>query len=325
MKSKECVHCGKCTRYCKFLEKYKIDIGNMKDHEDLIYHCFLCGKCTAVCPMGIDGREIILRMRQKQVQENGGKMREKGYDMLIQEKQDYIFANYKNQTKNSVLFPGCNFPSFFPKATKQIIELLRKEAGIGVVFDCCGKPIAELGLLDKENEIIKRIEERLERAGIEEVILLCPNCYHFLKPRLKVKVVSIYEKLHELGLGRKLLGKLHIFPPCPDRESLEILQDIRVFLEEKPEIINRAQCCGLGGCAGGKEPELAGDMVRVMAEEAENTKNRIYTYCASCSGNFVRKGYLEAEHILLSVLGLTEKPDTKKSIINRAKTKYWRG
>ena len=325
MKSKECVHCGKCTRHCKFLEKYKIDIGNMKDHEDLIYHCFLCGKCTVVCPMGIDGREIILRMRQKQVQENGGKMREKGYDMLIQEKKDYIFANYKNQTKNSVLFPGCNFPSFFPKATKQIIELLRKEAGIGVVFDCCGKPIAELGLLDKENEIIKRIEERLEKAGIEEIILLCPNCYHFLKPRLKVKVVSIYEKLHELGLGRKLLGKLHIFPPCPDRESLEILQDIRVFLEEKPEIINSAQCCGLGGCAGGKEPELAGDMVRVMAEEAENTKNRIYTYCASCSGNFVRKGYLEAEHILLSVLGLAEKPDTKKSIINRAKTKCWRG
>ena len=80
MKSKECVHCGKCTRYCKFLEKYKIDIGNMKDHEDLIYHCFLCGKCTAVCPMGIDGREIILHMRQKQVQKNGGKMRKK--DMI---------------------------------------------------------------------------------------------------------------------------------------------------------------------------------------------------------------------------------------------------
>lgn len=325
MESKECIHCGKCTRNCVFLEKYKIDIGDMKEYPELLYHCFLCGKCTEVCPIGIDGRGVILNMRQKQVSDNRDRVKEKGYDMLIQEKQDYIFANYKNQTKKSVLFPGCNFPSFYPKTTKAIIELLKKEAGIGVVFDCCGKPVAELGLQKKEEEIIERMSERFEKAGIEEIIMLCPNCYHFLKPRLKIRVVSIYEKLHKLGLGNKLSEKLHIFPPCPDRESREILSDIQLFLEEEPEIIQSAQCCGLGGCAGGKEPELAEKMVRTVVEEAKEEDYLFYTYCASCSGNFARKGYSNAEHILLRVLDLEEKPDTKKSMINRAKTKYWRG
>lgn len=325
MESSECIHCGKCTRNCEFLKKYKLDIGDMKEHEELLYHCFLCGKCTEVCPIGIDGREVILNMRQKQVRENGGKIKEKGYDMLLKEKQDYIFANYKNQTKKSVLFPGCNFPSFYPKTTKAIMELFRKEAGIGVVFDCCGKPVAELGLEEKEEEIIDRMNRKMESAGIDELILLCPNCYHFLKPRLCIKVTSIYEKLHELGIGQKLEEKLYIFPPCPDREGKEILRDIQLFLTEETEIIESAQCCGLGGCAGGKEPELAANMVQNVVRKAEVSGHKIHTYCASCSGNFARKGYPDTEHILLKILGISEKPDTKKYMINRAKTKYWRG
>ena len=49
------------------------------------------------------------------------------------------------------------------------------------------------------------------------------------------------------------------------------------------------------------------------------------TYCASCSGSFARKGFDQADHILLKILGSTEKPDTGKSMINRMKTKYWQG
>ena len=195
MKSKEdCIHCGLCRKHCSFLEKYKLDIGQIEEREDLIYHCFLCGKCTEVCPQNIDGREIILRMRQKQVKENQGKVKEKGYAMLIKEKKDYLFRNYQNATVKSVLFTGCNFPSFYPATTKYLIEKLQKEKGIGVVFDCCGKPIAELGLKEQEERIIAEIEQKLCREGVEEVIMLCPNCYFFLKSRLKVKVVSIYEK-----------------------------------------------------------------------------------------------------------------------------------
>lgn len=313
-----CVHCHLCRKGCAFLSKYELDIGDAEQLRKLAYHCFLCGKCTKVCPKGIDGRQVILQMRQQQVRENGGRVKEKGYAMLIREKKDYLFQNYRNGTAGSVFFPGCNFPSYYPETTKKLAAMLREQAGIGIVFDCCGKPVAELGMEPEAAKIIESIDEKLRQMQVEEVIMACPNCYTYLKGKLSVRVVTIYAKLLELGLGEKIQGKLKVFPPCPDRSEKEILGQILPFLEEDPEIAAGSQCCGLGGCAGQKEPELAGQMIGNMSAEG-----RICTYCASCSGNFARKGYGEAEHILLKILGSSEKPDAGKSMINRMKTRYW--
>lgn len=60
-----CIHCGKCTRSCLFLEKYGIDLPVLKEKPELAYHCFLCGTCGCVCPKGIDGKEIALDSRRK--------------------------------------------------------------------------------------------------------------------------------------------------------------------------------------------------------------------------------------------------------------------
>ncbi len=316
-----CVHCHICRQHCLFLEKYKMDIGDKEKLEELSYHCFLCGRCSQVCPKGIDGRSIILGMRKEQVRSNEGQLREKGYGMLVREKQNYLFQNYNHGTKKSVLFPGCNFPAFYPKTTRYLMELFQERACAGTVFDCCGKPIAELGMEKQEEAIIERLDTRLRKHGVEEVITLCPNCYDFLKPRLKVKVVGIYEKLLELGIGRVIEEKLTIFPPCPDRENKELLGTIQAFLKEEPDIISHVQCCGLGGCAGSKEKDLAKQMVSNIGQEKEET---IYTYCASCSGNFVRKGYKDTKHILLEILERNERPDTGGSVVNRIKTKYRR-
>ncbi|ADL03781.1 (Fe-S)-binding protein [Lacrimispora saccharolytica] len=316
-----CVHCHLCRQHCLFLEKYKLDIGDKEKLEELSYHCFLCGKCSEVCPKGIDGREIILNMRKEQVKRNDGQLREKGYGLLVREKQNYLFQNYRNGTKKSVLFPGCNFPAFYPETTGYLMELFRDKAGAGTVFDCCGKPIAELGMEKKEEMILEQLERKLEEHGVEEVITLCPNCYSYLKPRLKGKVVGIYEKLRDLGIGRAIEKKITIFPPCPDRENKELLGTIQVFLKEEPDIISHVQCCGLGGCAGSKEKDLAKQMIRRIGPEKGET---VYTYCASCSGNFVRKGYGDTKHILLELLERNEEPDTGGSMVNRIKLKYRR-
>ena len=84
---------------------------------------------------------------------------------------------------------------------------------MGVLFDCCGKPVAELGLKRDEEEIAGRINENLRKAGAEEAVMLCPNCYEFLKDKLEVKVISIYEKLARLGTGRQLEGNGALFLP----------------------------------------------------------------------------------------------------------------
>lgn len=314
----KCVHCHICQEQCAFLKKYKIDIGDVDKLNELAYHCFLCGKCTSVCPVGIDGREIVAHMRRKQVREDQGAFISKKYKRTISEKQDYSYRNYRHITKKSVLFPGCNFPSIYPKTTKKLADLFEEQAGIGVVYDCCGKPIADLGMENQEHVIIEEIESRLKKAGVEEVIVLCPNCYDYLKPRLSVKVINIYEKLKELGIGKKIPGGCRMFKPCPDREKKEWLSEISGFLEKECEVIQEVQCCGLGGNAGAEEPEIA----KSFAGALKDSTQRIYTYCGSCSGNLTRNGCRQVQHILPEILETHEKPDTVKSLINRMKTKY---
>lgn len=335
-KVEKCIHCGKCTRNCTFLSKYNIDIGNTEKLKELAYHCFLCGKCSEVCPVGIDGRSVILEMRRNAVAENANKVPEKGYGMLILEKKDYLFRNYRNvnmvkqndefeyiervEQGKSVFFPGCNFPSFYPKTTKKIISLFA-EHGIGVVYDCCGKPVAELGLKEQEEKIVNGIEKRLKETGITEVITACPNCYRFLKPRLRsVSVISIYEKLRELGIGKEMEKDINLFLPCPDRKEKELLEQIKFFITGEVDIITEASCCGLGGCASRKEPDLA----KGMAERLKKAGyEEIYTYCASCAGNLTRNGCEKVTHVLTEILETYEKADTLSSFMNRVKTKFY--
>ena len=122
-----CIHCHLCRDRCEFLRKYNIDIGDTERLRELAYSCFLCGKCSEICPLGIDGRKIVLDMRRERVEQQGGKLREKGTGLLLFEKKRYLFKNYRNQTEGSVLFPGCNFPSFYPQTTKYLAGLLRRD------------------------------------------------------------------------------------------------------------------------------------------------------------------------------------------------------
>lgn len=317
----ECVHCGLCTKNCLFLEKYKIDLKGLEERPELAYHCFLCGKCKEVCPKGIDGRQIALENRRNLVEQAGGKLPDNSYDGLVLEKSPYKFANYRHANKKSVLFTGCNFPSFFPETTEKLIEELKKH-NVGVVFECCGKPIEELGLVKEAENIIEKINRKLNLAGVEQVVMACPNCYYFLKDRLDAEVISIYKKLEELGIGEKILSdRIPLYYPCPDRKNKEIAKDMYAFLEGKiADAFPDVQCCGLGGCAAGKEADTAQAMTDLVKASDEK---ELYTYCASCICSFRRRGYENAKHILPMIMGIDEKvPLGKTPILNRAKFKF---
>lgn len=283
--------------------------------------------------MGIDGRAIILAMRQEKVKK-AGKLPDKDYDMMLLEKNNYPFRNYRHlkkrtpalereeaaEKKKSVFFPGCNLPSFYPETTKTLIRLFAEQE-IGVVFDCCGKPIAELGLKEREETIAEAIENKLKAYGVTELIAACPNCCSHLKASFReIAVVGVYEKLAELGIGRRLREDISVFLPCPDRERKELLKQIECFVDGELNIITEAACCGLGGCAAAKEPELSRDMARGVSRAGYE---KIYTYCASCAGNLTRNGCEGVTHMLAEILETNEKPDISGSFLNRAKTKFW--
>ncbi len=323
----DCVHCHKCRDNCAFLSKYNIDIGDTDRLKELAYHCFLCGRCTDVCPIGIDGREIILDFRRERFSSEEKTSIEKNYKGLINEKKDYKFSNWKHISEASsgvAYFPGCNFPSMFPKTNSHLEKLFAKY-GISTIYECCGKPIAELGMKADEDAIIRKIRTRLSENGISEIVTACPNCRHFFGDRLGVNVTSVYTKLNELGEGLKLDGDVCFYMPCPDRYERKWVEEISPFITGKVTCIDPAQCCGLGGSAMSCEKELADGFVKDLEKAIHDDKpgdSTMYTYCASCMGRFYRSGMKEIDHILPYILGTYEKPDTGKSYLNRVLTKF---
>ena len=313
----ECIHCNACKRKCKFLTKYDICIGDSEKLKALAYHCYLCGECTRVCPKGIDGRGIILDYRKEEVSEGKYGLKKRGYSGILLEKKNYLFQNHrKAKGCKTVLFPGCNFPAYYPKTLDKLVALLQKE-GIEPYYDCCGKPIEELGLTKEAEAIFTRLNRDFKRRGIEEIILVCPNCFYHFGDKLDVKITTIYEKLSELNIGKKLsTEEYECFFPCPDREDKRWLPKLSPFLSGELSEKKNLQCCGMGGCAFIQEPALS----REMAESRPKEK-KLISYCATCIGQFARFG--ESEHFLPLILETGEKADYTHSFWNRLKHKFY--
>lgn len=314
----KCVHCHKCRDNCAFLSEYGIDICDVDKLRELAYHCFLCGRCTAVCPVGIDGRELIMDLRRERASSDERAEIARAHKGLLAEKSDYKFRNWKHVTSGTIFFPGCNFPSMYPKTNAAVVKLFA-EHGIGTVYECCGKPVSELGFSDDEERILSGIRARLKAASVSEIVTACPNCKGFFGDRLGVEVKSIYRKLTELGIGNKLDGDKVFYLPCPDRTERAWIEDIKPFINGKISINDSAQCCGLGGSAVSCEKEIAAGFVKALKESSQGD---IYTYCASCTGRFRRCGLDNTYHILPLIMGTGEKPDTAKSYINRVFTRF---
>ena len=313
----KCIHCHKCREKCSFLSKYSLDICDIVKLKELAYHCFLCGRCTEVCPVGIDGREVIMELRRERADSPEKYQIEKTFRGLLAEKRDYKFRNWKHVTTGTVFFPGCNFPSMYPK-TNAAIEKLFASNGIGTVYECCGKPVSELGFKDDEERILAGIRKRLQSAGVSEIVTACPNCKDFFSDRLGVEVKSIYRKLSEMGEGHRLEGDMEFYLPCPDRAEKAWIEDIRPFINGEISVNDSAQCCGLGGSAIRFEKEIADSFIQDLKN---STDSQVFTYCASCVGRFRRSGMTSIDHVLPAIIGTYEKPDTMKSYLNRVITK----
>lgn len=315
----DCIHCGKCTKSCGFLEKYGLDLAGLAARSDLAYSCFLCGRCTEVCPKDIDGAAIALNMRVRQ-SELEKKEPGKEYGGILFEKSPYKFAGYRKGKGETVIFPGCNFPAFFPETMDKIEEIAAKH-GFGVVYDCCQKPVRELGMLETADNNLRRLKDYIYANNVKEIVTMCPNCYHTLGDYVDIPVRSIYSKLLEIGEGQKIkCDTMPVYLPCPERFDNGFMTDIEKFVDGHIELAYKdVECCGLGGCAGIKEPEIAEKMVG----KAISKEQPLYTYCASCISNFRRKGKEDSYHILPMILGIDEKiPLGIRPAINRFKRKF---
>lgn len=318
MDYEKCIDCGKCTKHCLFLKKHDINLKEYASKPDLAYNCYLCGECKRVCPVDIDGRQISLDLREKKI-EDGYNLYLDGYGPLLLEKRNYIFKNYKGANSKVAFFPGCNFPAYYPDTTNIISEKLKEDFGISTIFDCCGKPIADLNMKKEKEGIADRLNSRLRELGIEELMLLCPNCYYYLKNSSDIKISMIYEhdeimkSLMSKNDSKKIEGLL--FLPCPDKDHRIIYNMLKKYMDNNNlQEAKDIQCCGAGGCASIKEKQLTRD----LQDSFKAYDRKIYVYCATCSG-MITKSNTSVEHILCKLLNTGEKISTGiSSLKNRA-------
>src|SRR5699024_5982322 len=259
-----CIDCGICTENCVFLDKYKLNLKEYAARPELAYNCYLCGECKRVCPVDIDGRQISLDLREERLKE-GYNLYLNGYGLLLLEKRNYIFKNYRDVHSKVAFFPGCNFPAYYPETTRLVSKRLEENFNISTIFDCCGKPIADLNMEKEIKKIGNRLDSKFKKLGIEELIVLCPNCYYYFKRNSNIKVSMIYEyddimeELINEDNSKKIEGSL--FLPCPDKDSRAIYKMIEKYIDSsKLKEIESIQCCGAGGCASIKEKELTKDL-----------------------------------------------------------------
>ncbi len=271
--------------------------------------------------------------------------------LIALEKGHYPFKNYRHAHAKRVFFPGCNFPSLYPKTCAALTRLLKERCDMGVAFDCCGKPLAEMGRQERFEGVVHRIGERLSALGVEEIACACPNCFYTLRGRLPQRVTSVYAVLRELGMGECQAGRSGaepagksatsgvpaddaaapplLFPSCPDRRDGLLVDDVLALVGTQVTLPRcagvehaRSQgispaCARQGACKGCELlPCCRQDCSGVL-----DLEQPVLTYCASCVGYLRGGGHGGAQHVLARVLGTNEQPDLARSFINRARTK----
>lgn len=234
------------------------------------------------------------------------------------EKQPYKFKNYRHAMGASALFPGCAFPSFFPHTCDALVAALAAH-GVGVVFDCCGKPVEDMGISEGATSAVRGIDRRLREKGVREIVAVCPNCYAFLKEESALSVVTVYEKLAELSVGSTVCGQASLHIPCPAHTHPEWNASLEPFLGDEVSLLD-AGCCGLANLGSVYRPEA---VAKLSANIARKAHGHLLVSCASCAGAIARNSSDPVQHLLSEILGVKEVPDTKHSLMNRATRAFW--
>lgn len=234
------------------------------------------------------------------------------------EKSHYPFKSYPTVRCETLLFPGCAFPSQFPR-TMDALALLCRRAGFGVAYDCCGHPVAGYGDARGAERIAGNLNRRLAKLGCKRAVLACPNCLQHLKGKLECEVVSVFDVLGELGVGNAgSFGRGVLFVPCPDKGTRALEGAMRGRYDlSGVETMGGVGCCGLRPDIAARGPAVVEKMGGLVVDKARGA--RLYTYCASCLGQFARMGCRDCRHVVSVLLGVDEPPDSARALANRAR------
>ncbi len=295
-----CVHCGLCVRECAFLQRYgtpgAIAAGRLRREPEIAFACSLCGLCGAVCPpkIGLRPERLFLAMRRQAVR--SGRVQPGRYRaLLFYERMGlsrWLSLAVLPQGCDTVFFPGCALPGSRPELVTALAGHLRRSiARLGIVLDCCTKPSHDLGRQDRFSAMFQALRTGLLQRGVRRVLVACPSCLRVFREYGRgLEVSTVYEALEEaLPPTPCPAAEVTVHDACSARYESGVREAVRriaaarsLTVREMEHHGERTICCGEGGAAGCRSPELAHRWGRKRREEAGG--GPVVTYCAGCTG-----------------------------------------
>ncbi|WP_316348166.1 (Fe-S)-binding protein [Desulfuromonas acetoxidans] len=308
--TQQCVSCGLCFKECDVLSglnlspvaiaKILSEQGTYPDEfVEAIQKCSLCGLCGHNCPLGLEPNKLMLVARELFVR--GRMVNSDDYRVLHVDHKHHLFSLYRktwqidyqkqHRTKSPVVFfPGCTLSSYAPQLTRTAYNWLEQQGmEVGLNEQCCGLPLASIGLGERHSRHIDRLEKEFMDAGVKQIVTACPNCFYHLHDKFDgIEVCSLYHLMVEAGIRVAAMDDpVTVHDSCPDRHSGQIGRSIRTLLDGNT-LIEMAHhnastiCCGAGGLVSMVDAPLSDQRATTRLEEFRQTST---TYCVSaCMG-----------------------------------------
>ncbi len=299
-----CQECGKCSASCPRMLSGKEYSPRLLAHkliaepdsesfiENAVWDCLTCGLCEERCPSGVQVSRFVREMRTLLAGTKGLKgyrshdgalhswMRLMTSPDLEQNRLDWVGRELKvAQSGPLAFFTGCApyFDVFFSGINVDTLSIARGSIRLLNFLDifpvvlgeerCCGHDLLWTG--DRENfEALCRLNyEEFQKAGVEEVVVSCPECYQVLGqfmpeviPDMKLKVTLLSDLLtREISKGgvsfKPLKRRATYQDPCRLGRTAASCATPRALIDMIPDLIFKemknsgksAVCCGNNG------------------------------------------------------------------------------
>src|SRR3990170_5389007 len=229
---KSCENCSRCKKVCPFLDTYGTPDKIILETPEKVFFCSNCKACDTVCKGKLNPSDALFEIKS-QLLRNGTYPVE--VRNALHSANGYAMRGHKSpfvyySSSGTVFWPGCGLAGTSPKVVRKTVRFLSDHLNkkVGLVLDCCFDPLYQLGDVDSAREAIERIQGRLKKNKITQVITGCTNCRKTLSLHLiDIKVEHILEALPEnarnsfspnssiIGSEKGGGGGFFIHHPCP--------------------------------------------------------------------------------------------------------------
>jgi Fe-S oxidoreductase len=328
----ECQECGSCMDACDWLASTGESPAAMAKRGIRVeeaFSCSLCSKCETACPAGLKPYELFAARRAQAV--DRGEIDIDEYSYLLPDRPENSLRLYRQYYRidyadieagpgaDTCFFPGCSLLTYAPGLTRELYRRLYDYYGCqGLIADCCGKPLNQMGLSRRAEQVAGALTGKIAQIGVKRLIVACPGCYYRLREVLSLQgleLVTVYEVLGTQQKRSNAAASYTVHDSCPDRgagifagQVRKALSNCGCSLVEMRHSRDEAPCCGSGGQITHFRPDLAEALVNKRLEEAKETEaNTLVAYCLSCVLNFAsRPSGLQVKHALNLLLGYDE-------------------